>query len=55
MASNKVSLPMSQGGLRTFHEKSFSKFSFDPDKFVFVAVVFILMLIFILKINPLSF
>ena len=55
MAGNKVSLPMSQGGLRTFHEKSFSKFSFDPDKFVFVAIIFILALIIILKINPMNF
>jgi preprotein translocase subunit Sec61beta len=55
MASNKVRLPMSQGGLQTFHEKSEGEFSFSPDKVVFVSVILILLMIVLLKLNPLGF
>ena len=51
----KVSLPMSQGGIRTFNEKSVSNFKFDADKLVFFAVLFIVGLVLVLKINPLGF
>lgn len=56
MAKDKISLPMSQGGLRTFSEgQGFSKLTFAPDKFIFVSILLAVLLILVIKANPLGF
>ncbi len=55
MANNRVSLPMSQGGLQRFFSDYKSKFQFGPDKVIFAAAVLAIIILLFHILNPLGY
>ena len=57
MAKKKsnTKLPSSQGGLMSFGESFNSVLSFSPEAVMLASVIFALLLMFILRLNPFGF
>ncbi len=55
MGKDKVFLPSSAGGLTRYSESLKTKIKFGPDKVVFITILFALIVLLLLKFNPLCF